>query len=1219
MLISDNDQLAFTCNHAVVAVDILVAMRKGLFHQTEGGTFNLENFPPEAVHIPDYNSFINIRLLLALRYVAYCRRYGEDIDETTLNIFRSTGAGGSLNMNEKCKCPKEIKTIIDPIVMGRWYRSVVLSNYAPSVAMEIVHSLLKYTTVQTVILERYSSLVPEQLKMGEVMQQDDSRPAYAFVFRRCRLPDTVFMEMWNEFKKFQGQIQRMTFIEMELSRQVLMSFMEVSRDSRAMKTMEKLEFLKTPMPGATDADVENFILAELTHLPFLQNLTCTNWPAPHQFQMASYAHNFLSELVLPGQDFRYDFRNVVFPPRLHYLDFTSGTFTAQSLLSFLAILALQCNHVSLVLADLVLSERDWLEVFSALGSLAPPRTIQELYWSGNPIPREHLQTFCQFFLVGDNPMRFLALDRIFDATRIEDFGYIVQCIHAERFWGLSLNGDGSHSMGGSIASVLQILERLPELHFLMLNNHTMNASDRATVLTYLAQHPNIVEFSMDGTDFASEGDLYKYYKRVFEIQTVDTLGRPDGDLIRMFQKTGKATIPQQFQWFRGEMQNRYNMTSQLVRSYYLCRLNPTGAYVPGQLQYFAGKYPGPLFDIMQGDPHGLKSRRKLPAGEQRLLTLRKLETAAEVETLRGIQESLWAPVVPAPTEEQDVSQTVPMFIPAPADEAEQVVTTVTTYEEQIIAPPAPVFIPSPPDDAQEEVVTTVTRTTYEEVLAPPPVPMFIPPPPDDDQEEVVTTTTTYEQPIIAPLVPMFIPAPPDDEQEEVVTTTTTYEQPIIAPPVPMFIPAPPDEPPQEEVVVIPAPPDDDDQTQVVTTTTTYEEPIIAPPVPMFIPAPPDDDQEEVVTTTTTYEQPIIAPPVPMFIPAPPDEPPQEEVVVTTATYEQPIIAPPGPAFTPPPPPEEEPEEPPQPLRTSKTFIPAPSDSDDEEPEAPVIDPMRLSGGLPQPPPVQVVVQVETSVVAPPEVVIEAPQVEREIPQETEIYIPPPPPPAPELPPVVVHVPEPPLPIPPISAPPMVAPQRMSQPPPPVAAPSPPPEPENIGIRVSGGIRVPPVKVVYTQPGQILPPEPAPRKTNTRVRRFESAAGMLHLPTIRFTGKLPSLSTKKVLLANKETTEVLDHTSLGNQPQIVIRNPLVQPDIEDVTTFSKKTVRAAVPTIELAPQSDTYMTLDEFYAQEHFQVEPVNAMVREPKMTHPLAARQKIVHPEIHVLGVPSEW
>lgn len=1197
VLISDKDQLDFTCNHALMAVEILVAMRKGLFQQTEGGTFNLENFPQGSVPVPDHTKFISIKLLLALRYVTYCRRYGEEIDETTLNVFRSTGAGGSLNMNENCKCPQEIKTIIDPIVMGKWYRSVVFRNYAPSVAMEIVHSLLKYTTVQTVILESYSSLVPEQLKMGEVMQQDDTRPPYAFVFRRCRLPDTVFMGMWSEFKKFQGSIQRMTFIEMDLSRQVLMSFMDLSRDSRAMKTVEKLEFIKTPMPGATDADVENFIMAELTHLPFLQNLTCTSWPAPHQFQMASYAHNFLSELVLPGQDFRYDFRNVVFPPRLHYLNFTSGTFTAQSLLSFLAILALQCNHVSLVLADLVLSERDWLEVFGTLGSLAPPVTIQELYWSGNPIPREHLQTFCQFFLVGDSPMRFLALDRIFDASRMEDFGYIVQCIHAERFWGLSLNGDGNHSMGGSIPSVLQILEKLPELHFLMLNNHAMNASDRAAILSYLAQHPNIVEFSMDGTDLADEGELYKYYKRLFEIQSVDTLGRPDGDLTRLFQKTGRPTIPQQFQWFRSEMQNRYSLTSHLVRSYYLCRLNPTGAYVPGQLQFFAGKYPGPLFDIMQPDPYGLKSRRKLPAGEQRLLTLRKLETAAEVDTLRGIQESLWAPVVTTYTEEQNVSETVPMFIPAPADETEQVVTTVTTYEEPIIAPPAPVFIPSPPDDAQE-VVTTVTRTTYEKALAPPPVPMFIPPPPDDEQEEVVTTTTTYEQPIIAPPVPMFIPAPPDDEQEEVVTTTT-YEEPIIAPPVPMFIPAPPD---------------DDDQTQVVTTTTTYEEPIIAPPVPMFIPAPPDDEQEEVVTTTT-YEQPIIAPPVPMFIPAPPDEPPQEEVVVTTTTYEEPIIAPPAPAFTPPPPPEEEPEEPPQPLRTSKGFMPALSESDDEEPEAPVIDIMRLSGGLPQPPPVQVVVQVETSVTAPPELVIEPP-VEREIPQETEIYIPPPPPPAPEpLPPVVVHVPEPPLPVPP-----MIAPQRMSQPPPPVAAPSPPPpEPENSGIRVSGGIRVPPVKVVYTQPGQILPPEPAPRKPNTRVRRFESAAGMLHLPAIRFTGKMPSLSTKKVLLANKETTEVLDHTSLGNQPQIVIRNPLVQPDIEDVTTFSKKTVRAAVPTIELAPQSDTHMTLDEFYAQEHFQVEPVNTMVREPRMTHPLAARQKIVHPEIHVLGVPTEW
>ena len=1163
VLISQNGELDFWSDHARKAMDVLIAVRKALYQQTtDKNPIRMVDFPEE-VQVKQHANVLDVKLLLPLRYVSFCVRYNEPVDNYTLAMFKNVGSGGVITLDEKCVAPAELKVIIDPLIMGGWYRSVILKNYAPQLVGRIVHFMLKHTSIQTMILEGYSALVPSQLQLDDVVVPGQDKPAMAFVFRLCNLGANVLCEFWQQLMRFQGQIQRITFMDMDFPRQALVEFENLSRNAQSMKTVEKLEFIRTTMVGVTVQDIDNFVVTELSSLRFLQNLTCSQWPAPQQFQLMNFRDNsFLSEVVLIGQDFMYDFQNIVLPPSIYYLNFSRGKFNGQSLVSFLSCLSEQNNHLTVVLSDLVLSERDWSQVYSSMGSIPRPRTIQELDWSGNSLPQSYLQTFAEFFLMSGNPMRFLCIDRIFDRSRLDDLRYLVECIQADRLWGLSISGGSTHSLGGCMSSVFQIIERLTELHILYVDNHNMSADDRLACLQFAGQHPNIVEFSMDGTDLPSEEDLYKFYKKLFDIQTLQSIGRPDNDFARMFRITGKITIIKQFRWLRTQIQARYNMTPQIIRAYYLCRMNTTGAFSASDLHVFAGKYPGPLFDITQTDAYGLKSKVKLPRGEQRLLTLRRLETRANVSGLSEIQNScLETPMIP-PVNIEDTGRQFDYVNQFPGSSLEQ----RPVLMRPDFLPPGSLDddnppVPGVPQWAGEEVITVTTQQTYTVPMAAPEVPCFIPPPPPESSsdEEVITTVTTqtFQQELEAPPVPMFIPPPPpsDDSSssEETITVVKTqvYEQHIQAPVTPAFIPPPPpeeDEPVENPIrrsgVLIP----------VVQSSDSEEEPM--PVIEQFV---------------YSYEMTptVITPELPPEIPEP--------------QYVQPEI--PVPQYV--------------------------------QPEIP--EPQYVQPEIPQP----VVIQQEIPAYVPPMQNASSSSSSSDHEDDGSIFIPPPISPPPQ---VVVPPPAPPV-VEPVAPPPLPPTIPTYQPPPvtiKAVSPPPPVEEDNSalrmsgGLRVSGGIRVPPVRVIYTQPGQILPPEPAPRKNNSRMSRFESAAGVLRLPTVRTSGPLPSLSTKKVLLANGETTEVPDHTSLGNQPQVVIRNPLVHPDIDDVTTFSKKTVRATVPTIEL-PESTTYMTLDEFYAKDHFQIESVNAMARFPNMQHPLMYRQKIVHPEVKILGVPEVW
>jgi hypothetical protein len=133
--------------------------------------------------------------------------------------------------------------------------------------------------VRTVHLEGYDFFVPAQLRMSKVK----STVALSLIFSKCRIQSSVFNVLIDELMSFEGEYQRFTFQNLQMTRETCESLFGALENGRPFRTLESIELdyleLKQPIHDLIPLIVKGIGRA-LGHIRFLQKLSFARWSIP---------------------------------------------------------------------------------------------------------------------------------------------------------------------------------------------------------------------------------------------------------------------------------------------------------------------------------------------------------------------------------------------------------------------------------------------------------------------------------------------------------------------------------------------------------------------------------------------------------------------------------------------------------------------------------------------------------------------------------------------------------------------------------------------------------------------------------------------------------------------------------------------------------------------------------------------------------------------------
>ena len=598
-LVLKNEDFFFECSHADEAIQCLLAAKKLLLSDSN----NFQNIPligfpsgiPEIqLNPPSYN-------LTAIRYIVYCAKFLDVPSKSFVDFFNNVDQSNCfmLTLDPSLTPPMNMKSVLLPILHLNNVRIIKFVNFAPFGVLKLVHFLIKRAAlVNNFILEGYTHLAPIQLKLNYLKP----KKVLSFSFIDCRLQNQTYADFIDCLSQYPGEVQKISFNGISLSTEVWASILETIITTRPFRTLESLEFDNIESKNVVGEDIPNDINTLLKHCRFLQRVSIANWTNPANIGIEAFVNcSILSEITISKENMTEVFQESIrIPLSVHLLDFSKCSFTYSSLQSLFNIISQVTRPLVLVLSDLAIPEAHWRSFFAALPTIKPIKCLRGLDWSGNMLENTSIQPFVRYFF-GSNPIRYLAINRVFNSQSIGDLNAIFQAIGPNRIDNLSICGNAERNFNGSISALLNAISQLGNINVLTMNGQHFSNEDSEFITRYIKTHPNLIEFSADESNINSEGFLYQFYSGILT-PTLKIVGRPNKDLSRLIpsKQVDLTNIPA-FDSFKKAIQEKCEPIGVSLVAFYYCKYEISDRMEPSRYVDFHKKYPIIFFSDTYSD------------------------------------------------------------------------------------------------------------------------------------------------------------------------------------------------------------------------------------------------------------------------------------------------------------------------------------------------------------------------------------------------------------------------------------------------------------------------------------------------------------------------------------------------------------------------------------------------------------------------------------------
>jgi hypothetical protein len=628
----------FSCDHADEAVVWIWECHSALFQ-------GMPSFPPirfigfpEQVPLPTRAEFLTQGTTIqTLRYICLSLHYGYSPADCFIELFKDLAARkhDALVLTEAMSIPFEIRAVVGPLAQVGGFREVHFISFAPFSVCRLTHHLMKKVpTIQSIVFEGYSFLVPAQLRMKGLPKRD--RQPLTFVLRRMNLPEKLFVSFVEALGEYDGDIQRFSLNGMILSPPMCRPFQKVIKRSKAFRTMEMFEMEDSDVKAIpADRLVQNV----LTHCRYLQSVNIARWSSASHFHFGPVSNGHrLKELFLKAHDISQPFPGVILPPRLRLLDVSQSTFSPASLESLFALIATGSAPLTLVMADLQMSEQQWTIFFEVFKGFSKPTILAEIDWSGNSIPGPSVTDFVNFFIQG-NPIRFIGLDGVFGNSDFQSFQSFLYLVPPGCLWGISIRRGHGLGFSGNVKGVLRCFDRFGDLSIIHIDGQGLTDFEFDQFLAFVQGRRKICDVSFDGAEFSSDTKFYNAYRAIDSLG-IKFVGRPFGDLRRLFPP-GTAH-PKTFDNLNVALRKRFPSSTHRLRAHWYARRND--AFSIAAYAQFAASFPSYFLEDDRHDPFGLVYE----GSDVRDMSLLQGETKEPFKTLRELHRLLHSAAADAP-------------------------------------------------------------------------------------------------------------------------------------------------------------------------------------------------------------------------------------------------------------------------------------------------------------------------------------------------------------------------------------------------------------------------------------------------------------------------------------------------------------------------------------------------------------------------------------------
>ena len=617
LLKTKTKEINFTADHPDRVVSKLLSARSCLFDQLPDlNPIKISTFPkiPTISRGRPAEKDLSISVL---RYICQCLRVDETPIKSMINILNKIDKKTNhiATIDDNIEILSNLHALSDPIAPIKNVTTICLRKISPYIACALAHLFLKTSTsIRTFIFDGFSFLVPHQLKLAKMAKI--KRPI-SLIFDQCSFDDRSFQSLLNEFSQFPGEFQRLSFNNVSLTSKMIDLFIAAMSKSRSIRTLELLEFNEISFFDNLSEEALNSLIELFTkHCRFLDRISFTfkiknSKPFPTQIQMDNFLnYSILGEIAISGQDLSNQFisTSMTLPSHIRLLDFSRCVFSIESIKGLFNLLSDYENPLSLSLADINFSNTDWKQLFEALSSSSPLKCISEIDWSGNKIPKEHISTFCDFFIDPDI-FRFLSIDRIFNLKNINDLNELLSSVSkVNNLWGISIGGDSNRNFcGSSFSNLLSSLKTVIPIHSLHIEGQVVSEPDLMMLVDFLNENDQICELSCNGAMIQNERSFFGFYAELLRRTGVRSISRPIQNIkliVEKNQKSGQNQTEFNEEWenFRSSIIDFHNIASKSIRSlFFLNKTSDDGNEIE-QYFKFIDSLPISFIELGQYDP-----------------------------------------------------------------------------------------------------------------------------------------------------------------------------------------------------------------------------------------------------------------------------------------------------------------------------------------------------------------------------------------------------------------------------------------------------------------------------------------------------------------------------------------------------------------------------------------------------------------------------------------
>lgn len=608
-------EINFTADHPDRVVSKLLSARSCLFDQLPDlNPIKISTFPkiPTISRGRPAEKDLNISVL---RYICQCLRVDEKPIKSMIDILNKIDKRTNhiITIDDNIRIMSNLHALSDPIAPIKNVSTICLRKISPYIACALAHLFLKTSiSIKTFIFDGFSFLIPHQLKLAKMTKI--KRPI-SLIFEQCSFDDRSFQSLLKEFCQFPGEFQRISFNNISFTSNMFDFFIDAIPKFRSIRTLELLEFNQVSLYDELNEEKLNSLISLfLKHCRFLCKISFTfktknSKPFPVQIQMDNFLnYSILGEISICDQDLTQQFTNssMKLPSNVHLLDFSRCTFSIESIQGLFGLLSEYENPLSLTLADATFSNSDWPQLFEMLSSLQPLKCISELDWSGNKIPKDQIDTFCNLF-IDPEVFRFLSIDRIFNSKNINELNELLSSVSkVKKLWGISVGGDSGHNFcGSSFSNLLSSLKTIMPFHSLHIEGQTVSEPDLIMLVDFLNENDQICELSSNGAMIQNERSFFGFFAELLRRTGVRAISRPIKNVELLIDKNKKSgnnsSFDEEWENFRSNIIDFHNVASKSIRSMFFSKIEEDKNEIEKYFK-FVDSFPTSFIELGEYDP-----------------------------------------------------------------------------------------------------------------------------------------------------------------------------------------------------------------------------------------------------------------------------------------------------------------------------------------------------------------------------------------------------------------------------------------------------------------------------------------------------------------------------------------------------------------------------------------------------------------------------------------